>query len=153
MKHLSGYPKWFHHALIFSLLAVAISGCLMIPTLMEFKLDMDVSWRLDGAQRVWVAGSHTLISWFLLMQTGALWHAHMRAGWRKKLNRVSGVSTALALVILAITAGGLLYLGTETALNAAAITHTVIGILLIGLIIFHMLMGRIIYAKSHQKNK
>ncbi len=148
IKRLKGYPKWFYHLLIIVLLTVTSSGLLMVPTLLEFKLDVDVAWRLSGTSRIWAAALHTLIGWLLLMQTGALWQAHMRSGWRKKLNRVSGASTALVLLLLAFTAGGLFYLGHEGALNAVAIAHTLLGLLMVGFAMFHIIKGRIIHVRK-----
>lgn len=149
MKRLSGYPNWFHHLLLVVAVLVSVTGLLMLPTMMEFKLDWDVVWRLSGEQRLTTAGIHTLASWLLLMQVGALWHAHMRAGWRKRLNRISGVATVCMILGLTLSAAGLFYLGAEEAQLAAALVHSGLGVSVIGLFAFHVIKGRRINAERH----
>ena len=152
MKRLSGYPNWFHHLLLVVAVVVAVTGLLMLPTLLEFKLDWEVVWRLSGEQRLAVAAMHTLLSWLLLMQVGALWHAHMRAGWRKRLNRISGVATVAMILGLTLSAAGLFYLGSDEAQLAAALIHSGFGVSVIGLFAFHVLKGRRINSERQASN-
>lgn len=151
MKRLSGYPNWFYKMLLVAMITILLSGLLMIPTMLEFKLDMDVVWRLSGEHRLNAAAIHTIFGWLLMMQAGALWHAHMRAGWRKALNRPTGLGSALVLVGLTASAIALFYLGSSTAQTVSAITHTTLGILFALCMIAHMLIGQKIYRQKRER--
>ena len=113
-----------------------------MPTMLEFKLDYDVFWRLTGAQRLPIAALHTLLSIILLVQAGALWHAHMRAGWRKKSNRWSGSAIVLGLILLLFSGLGLFYFGSELLQLWSALLHTAVGFGASAVLCLHIAMGK-----------
>lgn len=120
----------------------------MLPWVMEFKLQWDVDFGLSGELRLSAVVVHVLLGWLLLMLFGALWHSHIRAGWRKKLNYRSGLVMSLSLITLALTGVGLYYLSSESAQLFASLLHTLLGIMLFAGFVWHYYHGRQIRLQS-----
>ena len=141
MKRLSGYPNWFFWLLTLSLLAVIASGLFMLPWVAEFKLQWDMDFQLAFSYRLPAVVVHVLFGWTLLMVLGALWHSHIRAGWRKKRNHISGLIQSFSLLLLALSGIGLYYLGSESAQLIASLLHTGVGLMLSGAFVWHYYHG------------
>ena len=141
MKRLSGYPNWFFWLLMFNMVVVTISGLFMLPWVAEFKLQWEVPFELSFAYRVPAAVLHVLTGWTILMLLGALWHSHIRAGWRKKRNHISGMIQTVSLLILALSGIGLYYLGSEDNQLIASVLHTLIGLCLCVSFTWHYVHG------------
>lgn len=124
---MKGYPRRFLPGLVTTFVVLAISGFLLLPTALEFRLGFDVAWRLPGDQRLWVAGLHSALGLAMCAFAGALWSLHMRVGWRSRRHVVSGICTVAVLTGAALTGIGLLYLGNKTWLTSASVAHTVVG--------------------------
>ncbi len=139
---MKGYPKWFTTFLVGLLSVLLLTGILLTPTTLEFRLGWNVIWRLEGGERLSITALHTALSFLLLMTFGALWPVHIRAGVRMKANLVSGITTTVAIVILALTGLGILYLGDENFSILSAVGHLIMGYLLIGIFGFHFILGR-----------
>ena len=148
MKKLSGYPNWFFWLIILAITVTGLTGLFMLPWVMEFKLQWDVDFGLSGDLRLPAVVMHVLLGWLMLMLLGALWHSHIRAGWRKKLNHKSGLVISLSLLALALTGVGLYYLSSESAQLVASLLHTFLGLLLCGGFGLHYWHGRQIRQQS-----
>ncbi|RUO81306.1 hypothetical protein CWI84_00660 [Idiomarina tyrosinivorans] len=118
-----------------------VSGCLMIPTLLEFKLQMAVDWRLSGSQRLWTVSFHVLASIISLILMGALWQVHMKLGWRKQQHRGSGTFCAISLVVMAVTGVGLYYLSQLDMQLWTALAHTALGLAFTLAFLLHLLFS------------
>jgi hypothetical protein len=153
MKRLSGYSNWFYPLLINTLLLMSLSGLFMLPWVAEFKLQWDVSLDLGFGYRQGSALIHVLFSWLMLILLGALWHSHMRGGWRKKRNHISGIVQASSLLVLAISGLGLYYLGSENAQLYASLIHCGLGLILIFSFIWHYLHGMKINRRQAQGHR
>jgi len=147
-RRLPGYSFWFFGALCCVVLIVFTSGVLMLPTMLEFKLDQDVLWRLSSSQRLPVVAIHSVLSLALLSLFGALWQLHIRVAWRKKQHRGSGLSLCVFLGLLAITGVGLYYLGSEFGLLWASVIHSIVGMVFGVFFIWHLWQGSIARRKS-----
>ncbi|QYJ74447.1 hypothetical protein [Shewanella sp. FJAT-52076] len=141
MKRLNGYPDWFFYLLILSMTLCAATGFAMYPWVLEFKLEWELPMALNGQWRLPLVSSHALSAAVLLMLLGALWQVHMRAGWRKKENHVSGLFMALSMMLLMLTGVGLYYLSTESAQLAASLAHSGLGLSLMGVFCWHWVRG------------
>jgi hypothetical protein len=75
---------------------------------------------------------------------------HIRPGWKKKLQRLSGVLLLTVCAILILTGWGLYYLGDEQIRNLTSLTHSLLGVFLPVLIFFHV--WRIIQQRSKTSN-
>jgi heme A synthase len=106
------------------------------------KLDVPVPWRLEGDQRLLVAAAHLIVSLAFVGIMGALWAVHMLRGWRMKRNLLTGILMVGLLVVLALSAVGIYYLGDEVASKWASLIHTGLGVT-IGLMVWlHVIIGR-----------
>ncbi|MCH1929203.1 hypothetical protein L9G16_03345 [Shewanella sp. A25] len=153
MKRLSGYPNWFFWMIILCVVVTTLTGLFMFPWVMEFKLQWDIDLGLSGDLRLPAVVMHVLLGWLMLMLLGALWHSHIRAGWRKKLNYVSGLVTSFSLLLLACSGIGLYYFSSETAQLLASLLHTFLGLLLFSGFIWHYIGGRNIQKQNSKRQR
>lgn len=138
---MRGYPSWFYQSLIISFLILVVSGLLLIPNALVFRLEWNVAWYFPETVRLWVVALHLLIAFFVVSQLGALWSVHMRIGWRHHKNIISGLSMIAILLALILTGIGIYYLGEKLSLPAS-VAHILIGICLPCLFIYHIVAGR-----------
>lgn len=135
---MKGYPKWLNGSFIkLFYLSLILSGALLIPTLLEFKLEISVPWRLKTPTRDVVAYIHYILGTCSLILIGSLWSIHMRREWRRKEKRFSGTILALLHIFLFITSSGILYLGNEEYSNIASTLHFIFSLLFIMIILIH----------------
>jgi hypothetical protein len=139
---MKGYPRWFYTALLLVITVLFASGCLLAPTTLDLKLECEMPWRLPADQHVAVAAIHATASFIALSIVGALWSVHMRSGWRRKRNLHTGLVLLGAMLLLALSAVGIYYLGDGAASVAASILHLAVGILTALLFVAHDLIGR-----------
>jgi hypothetical protein len=139
---MKGYPRWFYSGLLLVMAVLFASGCLLIPTVFELKLEWEMPWRLPAGQHVAVAAIHATVSFVVLGMIGALWSVHMRSGWRRKRNLHTGLVLLGTMLLLALSAVGIYYLGDGDASMAASVLHLAVGIMAALLIVAHDLIGR-----------
>lgn len=125
---MKGYPRRFLPGLVAVFATLAVSGLLLVPTMLDLRFGWDVVWRLPGGHRLWVAALHSAAALALCGFAGALWSVHMRVGWRSRRHLISGLATAGLLGGTALTAVGVLYLGNEAWLLSASAVHTLLGL-------------------------
>lgn len=125
---MKSYPRRFLPALLATFGALAASGLLLVPTMLELRFGWDVVWRLAGEQRLWIATLHSALALLMCCFAGALWSIHMRVGWRSRRHLVSGFATTGLLAATALTALGVLYCGDEFSLLTSSALHTVLGL-------------------------
>lgn len=140
---MTNYPRWFVPWLLATLLAMLASGLLLAPGTLALRTEWwSMAWHLPGNARVPVAALHAAGGFASMLLMGALWSMHMRSGWRRRRQRVSGTVVGVMLLLLAATAVAVYYLGDETLAAVAALTHLVIGLGLVGPFMWHWLRGR-----------
>ena len=142
MRRLSGYPPWFYGFALAVLCTLFGSGMLLIPHLMEFRLDMDPPIEVSSGLRLGSAALHSFIAFIAIGLVGALANVHMRAGWHRKLNRTSGLFLLGIFLFLLASAVGIYYFGDETLSQFASLGHTLVGLALLLFFIWHSLRGR-----------
>ena len=85
-----------------------------------------------------VAGPiHILAAFFFLVVLGMFWSEHVRAAIRVERHRLTGWLFIGAIVGLALTGTGLLYIGRESVLTLLGKIHPIIGASLIPILIVH----------------
>ena len=144
MRRLSGYPPWFYGFALTVLAILFASGLLLIPHLMEFRLDMDAPLQVSSGVRLGSAALHSFIAFIAIGLVGALANVHMRAGWHRKLNRTSGLLLLGIFGFLLGSAVGIYYFGDEALSQFASLSHTLVGLALLLFFIWHSLRGRTI---------
>jgi hypothetical protein len=139
---MKGYPSWFYWMLMLIVALLFVSGCLLLPTTLELKLEWGVPWRLTADQHIGVAALHTAFSFLVLAVIGALWSIHMRAGWKRRRNHQTGLSLLILMLLLGITAIGIYYLGDDRASMFSSVLHMAIGLVIPLLLAIHVVIGR-----------
>lgn len=139
---MKGYPKWFFAFLIWVLLGLFVSGFLLIPTMLEVRLEWQMFWRLTSDMRILTAAIHTFLSFIVLGVIGALMPIHMRAGWRHRRHHRSGLTLFGMTLLLLMTAIGIYYLSDEQTSLYASLIHLASGAGMIMLAVYHILRGR-----------
>lgn len=139
---IKGYPGHFYSILMLTIAALFITGCLLVPTTLNLKLEWDVPWRLSSEQHIGMAAAHATLSLLMAAIIGALWSIHMRAGWRRRKNHHSGLSLLIIMVLLGVSAMGIYYFGDEQSSMLSSVTHMLMGIAIPVLLLFHVIYGR-----------
>lgn len=139
---LKGYPKQFYTILMFTITALFITGCLLLPTTLNLKLEWDLSWRLSSEQYIGMAAAHATFSLLMAGIIGALWSIHMRAGWNRRRNYLTGFILLITMGLLGITAVGIYYLGDEQASVFSSAAHAVMGVAIPLILVIHIVIGR-----------
>ncbi|MDF9787539.1 uncharacterized membrane protein YuzA (DUF378 family) [Polynucleobacter sphagniphilus] len=127
-------PGWQKVLILTSMLSCSLSG---IAYLLSDLFDLQKK----------IFGGHTMLSLhgstavFAIMGLGSVLTFHIKAGWRAKQKRLSGITQLLALLILMIT-GLLLYYGPEAFREKAIQTHWSVGMLFFSLFCLHALRRR-----------
>lgn len=135
---MKGYPAWFKAAFIHGLvLMLFFSGVFLIPTTLVSRLQWDIVWRLSSEARIPVTAIHVLFGFLIAALIGALWSIHMRYWWRKNQGRFSGATLLSAFVILVLTGVVILYVAQEDILSATSLIHSILGLVLSALYIWH----------------
>ena len=123
---MKGYVRGFPKVLWTSLAVLLFSGLVLVPGALELRAEIDVPWRLPGGSRLVTAAIHALAAFAFCGVLGSLAVIHMRAGWRRKKNRGSGVTLAAFMTALVATGWGVYYAGERYA-SVVSIAHMVLG--------------------------
>jgi hypothetical protein len=146
---MKGYPRWFVTVLMSALGVMFVSGLLLAPTTLAMRADIGLPWRLPGSGRVLTAALHAAGGFALTLLVGALWSVHMRSGWRRRRQRLSGFLLGSLLLALAASAVAVYYVGEETLGAATAIVHLALGLLLALAFGWHWVLGRRTHRRGH----
>jgi cytochrome b561 len=85
---------------------------------------------------------HGMMAMIALVLIGALIPLHVQRSWRAGRNRVSGAVMIGTNAVLAITAWGLYYAGSDLLRTFVADVHIAAGLALPALVVAHVLLGR-----------
>jgi hypothetical protein len=96
-------------------------------------------WQGTAATLLMLHGGGAMIT---LMMLGALVPVHLRYGWRRGKNLVTGIVMSAVNAVLIVTAFGLYYLGSETLRPAMSDVHSALGLAIPALLVAHIWWGR-----------
>jgi hypothetical protein len=134
---MKGYPRWTLPTLLWTTGAILATGLLLAPGTLVTRGDIDLAWMLPSNGRLVTAALHATAGFMIMLLVGALWSIHMRAGWRKGRHRVSGLTLALLMPALALSAVGVYYFGDETWAAISAFIHLGLGVALAAVFGWH----------------
>lgn len=137
---MKGYPFWFSARFIcFFIGLFFVSGLLLIPSQLEFRLQWNElnRWSLEGNYKTLAVALHVAMGFMMMFIIGALWPIHMRSLWRHTKHRISGVSMVAIWFMLLFTGIGLLYWGQEFWLTISSMAHTILGLVVVFIFIWH----------------
>jgi hypothetical protein len=95
-------------------------------------------WQETAATLLMLHGGCAMIT---LMLLGAMVPLHLRHGWRRGRNLVTGITMSTANAVLIVTAFGLYYLGAETLRPWMSDAHTGLGLAIPLLLVAHIWWG------------
>lgn len=96
----------------------------------------------DRSVRFYLIAVHGFAAMVFLGILGAVIALHVAASWRKRRNRWSGTFVGVLAGLLAVTAYGLYYAGSDTLRGTISDIHLAAGILLALLLVTHIAIGR-----------
>jgi heme A synthase len=141
---MKAYPNWFYGLLLASFIVLGLSGLLLIPTMLDMRLEYDVFWRLSASDRLISVAFHVMSSYLIMMLLGALSVIHMRAGMKTQRNARTGLGMVALFSVLLMTGVGLFYLGDDMLVLASSLTHTLVGGILLLVFFVHFYFGRMV---------
>lgn len=127
---MKGYPRNFKKTLLAGSALLYVSGGLLAPTSLALRWGWPMGWRLGADARIGMGAAHAALAFLFMALFGALWSLHMRAGWHRHQQRISGSLLVVSCTVLAATAIGIYYLADEGLSNLCAGAHLLIGTLL-----------------------
>lgn len=141
MKRLAGYPQWFFAVFMLVLTLLLASGIALLPSMLEMRLDIDAPVRISGTARVISAAAHCVTGFLLAGIVGSLLAIHVRIGWRRRLNKISGVVLLVLSIALLVSAVGIYYVGDDGWSRNSSVIHSVAGLLATIVFAWHALKG------------
>jgi hypothetical protein len=142
MHRLKGYPTWFHASLLAVLGALLATGLLLIPSMLEMRLDWPSPVRLAGDARQTSAIAHSIAGFLTAAALGSLATLHARIGWRSRRSRTSGLLMLCLFAVLLCTAVAIYYVGDPDWGGYSSLAHAAAG--LAGAMVFvgHLVSSR-----------
>lgn len=138
---MNRYPSWFPYVLLGIFGLLILSGLLLVPSALLFRMEWDVPWALPGDSRVAVAAIHVGAAMLALVSLGALLPVHMRTEWSKCRNRRSGIGIVALLAFLAVTGLCNLYAGDPVISKITSGLHMLLGLAVPLIVATHVFMG------------
>jgi hypothetical protein len=139
---VKAYPSWFLMVLWVCFGLLAVSGVLLIPGMLELRLEMEVPDAWLPAARVRWAALHGFAAFAGVMAIGTLLPLHVRHGLRQRRSRVTGIALLCLWAVVIVSGWGIYYLIDELWSLWSSLTHTVIALVLIFMLTVHVVVGR-----------
>ena len=99
---------------------------------------------------VWWMRIHGASLQGFLITFGALLPGHVIHGWRRKMNRATGVAMIIVVATLAITGYGLYYASGDTLRRWLSVMHWNLGLVSLAAFLWHMVRGRSQSDRAHE---
>ena len=133
---MNGYPKGFFPLLMATTVLIFVSGLLLIPSFLSFRMQFDHAWVdwlmtlpiTHGALRVTITSLHVFLGWAMIWFIGSLWTIHMRTHWRRNENRASGLSFMVFWIILILSGLAIFYVSHEDLSQFSSLLHVLLGL-------------------------
>jgi len=116
-----------------------ISGALWVFTDRLKQTAAGEMWSRMSASLLMLHGAGAMV---MLVLFGGLIPFHVRVGWRRNRNRMTGSLMLGANAALIVTAFGLYYAGAEPVREWASDVHIAVGLALPALLVWHVVRGR-----------
>jgi len=149
VKRLAGYPHWFYAAIMTVIAGLVFTGIALVPSMLAMRLDIETTWRIEGGARLLAAAGHCAAGFLMVGITASLMVVHVRLGWRRHRNRISGATLLALSLVLLVSTLGIYYLGDEQWSRLSSVTHTSTGLLLVLVFVWHSIKGRRLRRKQN----
>lgn len=122
-------PRWQRWSIYASVGALLATGLLWLVVAWPPGSDGDALSATQRAVAGWALRSHGVVAYAMLVVAGSVLPVHLRLGWTRGRNRVSGGILAALLLVLA-TSGLWLYYGTGSSRSTVSLLHWLVGLAL-----------------------
>jgi hypothetical protein len=134
-------PRWHRrsiHALSAVLLLSGLAWLVLVYLLAPPGQETPAPHAFAGA----ALAIHGIAAQAALVVFALVGHAHLRAGWRTRAQRVNGAGVGMSMLLLLLTGLGFYYSASEAALPWLRWSHVAIGCLLPALVAWHATRAR-----------
>jgi hypothetical protein len=133
-------PCWLRWTLYLTTVVLFATGGLWL--IVHYGLKQRGADGLPHPAEPWILRVHGLAMMVGLFVYGSLLRAHMINAWKLQRNRSTGVLVVTVLALLTMTGYLLYYVGGETTRPIISVAHWAIGLVIGGLLPFHIWHGR-----------
>lgn len=134
-------PRWQELAVYVSLACLVLTGLVWLALDQWVRVAGDFGSEHHPSQR-WMLIVHAVAAYGFLFVAGSLVSVHIPLGWRLGRNRTNGVMLCLVSFVLAISALGLYYVGSEALRGWLSLLHWILGLGIAPALLIHALIGR-----------
>lgn len=139
---MKAYPHTFVMVFWWVLVLLFISGLLLLPGMLELRLEWEIPAALHFGSRVVLAALHGLFAFATVAVLGALVPLHIRSGWRRRKHVRSGIAVLSLMLALALTGWGIYYLADERWAVSTSVAHVLIGLGVVVLLTLHVVIAK-----------
>jgi len=133
-------PRWLRWTLYLTTGVLFATGALWL--VVRYGLRQGVADDLPHPAEPWILRVHGFAMMVGLFVYGSLLRAHMVNAWKLRRNRTTGALVATVLALLTLTGYLLYYVGGETTRPVISVAHWTTGLVIGGLLPFHIWRGR-----------
>ncbi len=134
-------PRWQEWSVYASFALLAATGVAWLPLDWFVRVAGEFGPEHHPAEH-WVLIAHGVTAYVFLIVAGAMIPVHVTLGWNTRRNLKTGVTLAGVLLLLAVTALGLYYLGGEDSRARVSLVHWSVGLFATVVLLIHALIGR-----------
>lgn len=139
---MRAYPPVFITVFWWVLGLLLVSGLLLLPGMLDLRLEWEVPASLMLGSRVWWAALHGLLAFAAVGVVGALFPLHIRSGWRRRKHVRSGLTLLALIIALPLTGWGIYYIADERWSVWSSVAHVILALATTLLFVIHMVLGR-----------
>ncbi len=133
-----------------SVLVLLVTGVLYaVPRYADLYFDQDWSPIVSAGLLMKMHGAFAL--WITVL-LGIIWQAHVRLRMHRPFNRPGGFTLAVILALLIISGYLLYYVGARELREIASLAHTVLGVALLVIMVWHASRAKIIHNRLAAQN-
>ena len=141
---MRGFPKGFYACLIVILFVTYTSGIALIPHVIDIRLMLEMPELIPFEWNRSLIALHGILAFLCALLLGSVWAIHMRMWWKKGIHRISGALLSICLLLLILTGVGIHYLGDESLILMASLSHSSIGYIASFVTLAHIMFKNVI---------
>lgn len=138
---MKAYPAAFTKVFWWALALLFASGLLLVPGMLDRRLEWEVPIALSGSRTVW-AGLHGFFAFASAAVLGALFPLHIRTAWRRRRQLRSGLAVLSLALGLVLSGWGIYYIADERWAVGISVAHVLIGLCVALLLTVHVVIAK-----------
>lgn len=134
-------PRWHERAIYIGFATLVVTGLAWLVLDQWVRVAGEFGPEHHPAERLALI-VHGIAAYIFLLVLGALLPVHVKLGWSIGRNRSSGIVLGATMLVLAVTAIALYYVGGESLRTWSSTVHWVVGLAAIAVLAIHAIRGR-----------